>query len=318
MLSKKILIFFFLYVFFFFICFIKYKNFDSVFKIIKCGDENSKSFVTVVGTYYKFPSKHSSEHYVRWTDTFLSSVSSPLVIFTDQENYIQFKKIADRLHLNVTFFVTNTIWDVFEQIEKWRGVKYTENYLTKQQKLDPEKHIHNPNLYAVWNSKHYMIKLISEINPYKSDFFIYTDMGAWRNEVLKDWPDVKFVKQVSKLLNNKALYGQIENINVQNITGPRFDGIEGTFFAGSKKAIENIAEAFYVIHDSWLKRGEFVGKDQMIMNHLAYKQYPNLVKRLMSWDRRCKQFNDVWFFYQVFFSHSNQYFCHGDKLSLIK
>ena len=50
-------------------------------------------------------------------------------------------------------------------------------YKHEQFYIDPEKHIHNSNLYAVWNLKAFITYKILKQNPFNSTFFIYTDKG---------------------------------------------------------------------------------------------------------------------------------------------
>ena len=95
------------------------------------------------------------------------------------------------------------------ELEKFRNKSYLKIYKEKQLKLDLEKNKHSPELYAVWNLKTYLMKKVTQENPFKSKFFIYTDSGAWRNRKFNNWPDELIVKNVSKKLKNRILYGQI-------------------------------------------------------------------------------------------------------------
>ena len=54
-----------------------------------------------------------------------------------------------------------------------------------------------------------MLKKAIEANTYNSQFFIYTDAGAWREKVYPNWPDVDFVKQVSDEIKDLPLFGQV-------------------------------------------------------------------------------------------------------------
>ncbi|CAF0940665.1 unnamed protein product [Brachionus calyciflorus] len=286
--------------------------------IKKYGHRNAESNVTVVTMFHKFSkSKHSLSEYELWVSNFFSSVRCPIAIFIDRESFNFVNNLSHIHKLNITFFITNSVWDIIEMLEEKRDKKYIQNYKTIQNSLDPEKSIHNPSLYAAWNAKHFMCKFASDLNLFKSDFFIYTDIGAWRNSIYPNWPDVNFVNKVKLDLQDRILYGQINKKEMID-DNPRIDSIEGTFFAGSKKAIDQAHDAFYKIHDEWFDMNMFVGKDQTIMNVITFKRYSHLVKRLMSWSAVCKKYYDVWFFYQAFFASQDQFQCENDKLSLIK
>ena len=267
--------------------------------------------MTVVSLYFKLPSsKHSNSKYEKWATNFLQSVSAPLILLTDEISFEKFKII--RGNRPTTFYVVASIWALMKSLELERNNSYIQNYLNDQIKIDPEMSLHNPNLYAIWNLKPFIMKLFSKTNPYKSDFFIYTDTGAWReSRILTYWPDIEFVKKLHKEIGDKMLLGQI-----QPKTDDIFrDTIEGTFFAGSQEAIKIYYSNFYTIHDERLKGGSFIGKDQTIMNILAFQRYQQTVVRLQTWGVNCTQDYDAWFFYQLYFS--NEYACKSPRLSLI-
>ena len=47
--------------------------------------------------------------------------------------------------------------------------------------MDNEQGIgHNRDLYSVWNEKTNMMKIVSDLNPYSSSYFIWLDIGAMR------------------------------------------------------------------------------------------------------------------------------------------
>jgi hypothetical protein len=144
------------------------------------------------------------------------------------------------------------IWNLFfEECETERNQNYTFPYLKMQRKIDPERMIHSPNLYALWNLKSYIMQTIAEQNPFSSSFFIYTDAGAWRDFHrlnVTSWPDVAFINtSLAPALKDRILFGQISSIlfflkkfraHIDNI-------IQGTFFAGSSKAVANFYTKFF-------------------------------------------------------------------------
>ena len=81
--------------------------------------------------------------------------------------------------------------------------------MNKQWEIDPERKHHSPDLYAVWNLKHYFLERVSSLNTYKSKFYIYTDSGAWRENSFTNWPDQSFVQQVAEKIGDRILYGQV-------------------------------------------------------------------------------------------------------------
>jgi hypothetical protein len=190
-----------------------------------------------------------------------------------------------------------------------RNRSYVFDYQYRQTILDPEKSIHNANLYAIWNGKSFLMHHAASVNKYHSSFFIYTDIGAFREVVFDDWPDVQFCVELEKYLNDRILLGQIFNQLADPYT-TYTQYIQGGFFAGSRRAVLEFEHNFYELHDFLIDHGFFIGKDQQIMNIMSIdKLYRSRIARLKSPDsfvKKCLMNGDRWFFYQNFFAQSNQ------------
>jgi hypothetical protein len=79
--------------------------------------------------------------------------------------------------------------------------------------------------------------------------------------------------------------------------------MEGTFFFGSGQAVRDFYDHFWEIHDNRFNRDLFVGKDQDLMERIAFQYFNTSVVRLQTWNFP----TDCWFYYQVnfFFVNSN-------------
>ena len=195
-------------------------------------------------------------------------------------------------------------------------MSYVEPYRNEQHEKDPEGGIHNPNLYACWTLKSYILAKASEMNEYNSEFFLYTDAGAWREKVFTDWPQEEFVRNVSQRLNGRMLVGQISKKRDEKFSIFQ-NNIQGGFLAGSKKAVDMFQAVFYDLHDQWLLAGLFIGKEQILLNMLALVSHKENIVRLRAWNASDGCF-DVWFFYQYFFARDDEYKCSiKDRLSLL-
>lgn len=242
---------------------------------------------------------------------------APFIAYVDRNSSKKFIERCLKKNLTGTVFIYDSIWTLMQQLELARGRSYINSYLTKQTLLDPEKNRHSPELYAVWNLKTYLLYKSTLWNPYKSEFFLYTDSGAWRRKIFPNWPDQEFVTELAKKLDNRFLYGQVgwpqkfkrnKNANI----------IQGTFFAGSSKAVENIYDQYFRLHDEWLDKGLFIGKEQNLMNEVALSRATSLVARLKTHNLDCNNKTySIWFFYQFYFAHSNYFICNGEKLNYL-
>ena len=217
---------------------------------------SSASTTTVVSVYFAFrKSKHTHERYDGWVRNMLTSVRSPLVMFIDPQSLARYKDV--RTAALTTFIVYESVWDMLYELEAERNHSYVRNYQRAQHRLDREKKLHNPHLYAVWNLKAYMVSRVLDLNPYSSRFFIYTDAGSWRYGPIPGWPDATLVQRVSTSIGDRVLFGQISA--KPNLRKPWHDAIQGNFFAGNERAMRTFYTVFYAIHDRRLDRHMFIG-----------------------------------------------------------
>ena len=273
-------------------------------------------FTTVVSMYFKLSaSKHSISQYNSWIANMLKSIQAPLVMYTDSKSIEFLQANRNSSHYTTTYFIYDDIWGVMRELELRRNMSYLVPYQKEQHDKDAERRIHNPSLYACWNLKTYILAKASEMNEYNSEFFIYTDAGAWREKAFTDWPHEEFVRNVSQRLNDRMLVGQIMMKQDRFSIGQ--DNIEGGFLAGSNKAVAMFQRAFYDLHDQWLLAGLFIGKDQTLMNMLTFVTNKKSIVRLNAWSA-AEGCSDYWFFYQHFFARADEYSCPiKDRLSLL-
>jgi hypothetical protein len=281
------------------------------------GSGSDSGQTTVISHYFKINrGKHSDIEFQNWIRNFLMSVKSPLILFTDNKSIS--KDLLDlRKNLTTKLYIYSSHWEILKEIEQKRKKNYTLNYKHIQNTLDPEKEIHNPDLYLLWNIKSYITNKIAQENPFDSKIFIYTDSGAWRHDSLIDWPNELFIKKVSNIIQDKILLAQISDAD-KSIHIPLVDCIEGGFFMGSKIGISNFEKYFWEIHDQRLDQGLFIGKDQIMMNMFAFKSNKSyLVKKLKASGTNCLKQIDIWFFYQYYLASDNYFTCNPREKFII-
>ena len=299
---------------------------DEEYKISKLISKNSKlvfnkeeSYATVVSMYFPLnKSKHNLAEYEIWNRNALLSIECPLILFTTSEMKKEYLKL--RRH-NVIFYIYENHWELFKEVEKNRNMSYIDSYMNKQFDIDPDQKYHVKDLYVIWNSKAYIMDKMARLNPFNSSFFFYSDLGSWRWYVIPNWPDMNFVKIVNKHLKGRILFGQTAQVDNETAVEILGDFIEGTFYAGSPQSIISYAKLFYDVHDKRFKEGLFVGKDQTIMNYIAYKTEPKNYVRLRTLEMHvCNEnqtdknnYYDLWFFYQQYFSSTNFFKCNYEK-----
>jgi len=209
-----------------------------------------------------------------------------------------------------------------------------QNYYDQMHEKDREKHLHSPELYAVWNAKPYLLEQAVK-NMQKEgimyEYAFWSDAGSFRdNQQYGDWPDARRVEEIWR--TGSALTGTAKEdlIFYPMVLSPPpysrhwvesdgpidIDFSEGSFFGGRPKAIFWWSQTFYAYHDYYLfEKGLFVGKDQTVFNALFFlfserfitvwqfdPQAPNYVG-LLDWP--LGPCGSSWFYYQFFFASEN-------------
>ena len=274
----------------------------------------SRHDLTVVGIYFRLSkSKFSDNTYKQWFRNFFASCTeAPIMVFTDNQSIPFLVELAEKTPNPKRFFIAESVWSVLELRSAPFNASYKELYEQNQTHLDPERSRHSAELYAIWNVKPLLMSLASNnkyFNVFKSHYFLYTDMGAFRSHPYLAWPHYMFTLATLRRLHNRVLFGQV-NFAASNVFSSLSDYLQGGFFAGRHDALSFFADRFYELHDKLLSAGNFVGKDQMLFNIFANINHPNRTFKL--WvphlTAGCIAGLNRWFFYQIFFASSNQIF----------
>ena len=255
---------------------------------------NSQREVTVVTAYFPLAkAKHSQSNYLEWLENLFSFCQSPMIIFTSAE----FSPILHRLRRNgslPSFFIVD-----YSSPLQMPPIRSLVSTFVEQHSVDPERAHHSIELYAIWCAKSFMLNRSVELNPFRAKYFLYDDAGAFRssNYQFQAWPDELSLTDI--LRDDRFFLGMIAPLprrfyplNYTLAAGPIvFDLIEGTFMAGSIRAISWWTSTFYETIDDYRRRNFFIGKDQSVMNAIALSN-AHLLNMLLPFRTAC---GDVWF-----------------------
>ncbi|KAK8845679.1 hypothetical protein M9Y10_020597 [Tritrichomonas musculus] len=231
---------------------------------------------------------------------------------------------SNRLHLVDFNFTYNGIFEI-------PILQNLSNAYKKMHEIDKENDIHNPYLYAIWNSKIWFLREASLIYPdYK--FYFWIDSGCVRDPFF----DNKFNKYGSlcnSTIDNECNYltfpknNFVEDILDQSKYHPlemcmfmvdrhkfvkypkkksKFNILEGIFF-GTKEGVAKFYDAFWEVHNEWLRNNIFCGKDQDIYNFVIenyFKKIQFYIFPLYQVSHRCNK----WFAFLSAFSKENPFF----------
>jgi len=265
---------------------------------------NCKYSSSVVTAYFTFSkSKHNHAEYMRWFGNFFPYLSTPLFIFTERNMLDYFSSIRSQFRNLTTIILFESIWQI-------PVAKEFEAVFRSQWTIDPERRIHSPELYAIWNCKSWFLKTAAERNDFSSDFFFWVDAGSFRDrKVSRDWPDTQRVQAVFVNTSNRFLVSAINSAFWNDIQRKRinpnypfdkFDIIQGTFFGGTVSSVPLYHEHFLQLLRNFSLRNLFIGKDQNVMNSFVL-QYPQyfIILDSSNLDHSC---GNGWFYFQFFLS----------------
>jgi hypothetical protein len=247
---------------------------------------------TLVTAYYPIKSKFSNEKYMNWAATFLQ-IKAPIVLFTDRAMENIFRQMRGNLPIHIVTLP-------FHELETW---KLYESKWKEQHQMDPERHIHTPELYTIWAEKAFFVEKAISFNPFQTDFFFWCDIGAFRDPhvsqtILDTFPTTHYLDP------ERILFQSVGDVTpndwIQRVDGIRGEVIShawndirlvGGLWGGGINACLRWKNAYQQMLDAYFRVGRFAGKDQQVMLS-AYLDDPTLAKVV-----RCtKPYIDEWFF----------------------
>jgi hypothetical protein len=238
-----------------------------------------------VTAYWQGPSKHTQTEYTFWIRRFLSIFVGQLYFYTTPLTW--------EFLINETLLGSN-IHQRFNYTDAYQipCMSPLRSVYAAQWRIDPEKRIHQPRLYAVWNGKLCLLSEISLINPAATVFWI--DAGSCRE---KQYQRIKFPNpgRIISIVKPETKGSMIFTMwRYRRFRRPGFMRffrevyVIGGFFGGDQAALRKYSLGFWAIHDYFLKENYFIGKDQHIMStYLVYADeawvQPNYQARCNSW-----------------------------------
>lgn len=249
---------------------------------------------TIVSCFYIIKkSKFNLETYVYWMRNFLQ-INTNKVIFTNKYTFdILFNKINSQ----------NVLFKIYE-LENFRVNKILNHYdWLDQFNMDYEKAIHSIELYQIWNEKCEMIRLAILDNNFKSEIFLWCDIGAFRdNNIIskyKNWPN-------SKKFNNKLIFLLVNNFTQNEIDDEKIidfsrkNRIGGGIFGGTKKKFIDFIQQYYLMFEKFYNNTIFLGKDQSIMANVLIKSIEKINYNIIK-----SPSDNKWFYLQDFLNNDN-------------
>jgi hypothetical protein len=254
--------------------------------------------VTIVTAYFKLKkSKFTHGHYQNWMKNFMTSVTAPVIFFTTHDDEPNLRSLRGTLPASYVSYPD--LWDV-------PAASVYKDIFVSQHSIDPEQKIHSPELYAIWNLKAWFTAAAAAQNPYNSTYFMWVDVGSFRNRAFSSWPHIGSVEKAFLNCHNCVILSQIaaggasRQIDAKNKKPLVGDLMQGGFFAGTRESMLWWCVDFFDFLEDSARLGHFVGKDQTLINKLTIQNYWR-VRWIASYrSNGCGP--DVWFAFQHMFA----------------
>lgn len=250
---------------------------------------------TIVTAYFKLSlSKATHDIYVERMKNMLV-IDNPMIIFCE-EDCLELIQFLRKDKISKTHIITTTFTE-------FHSYKYIDTFL-KHYEMDREKHVgHNIFLYLIWSEKSHFLKKAIELDPFKTDYFLWVDIGCFRcpNIDFINWPNPIRIKQIPK---SKVLLLQVYPFKQEELQCkvkeklPSFqftNRIGGTIFGGGKEVLLKWHDLYYNMLEYFISINRFIGKDQSIMNSL-YLINRDLCELVPC--KNCGPNRDPWFYLQ--------------------
>ena len=155
---------------------------------------NSTRILLVSALFPLSKSKHSTKEYADWLKLFLGQLTTDIYMFTTPEFAETLAEIRGSLPITI-----DTSYSSPFQVPPLIGLEETYTKMNNWH-MDNEKWHHSPELYAVWNSKPYLlqtaVRKLADKKIYY-DYVFWNDGGGFRwNHIYENWPNPGRIEQV--------------------------------------------------------------------------------------------------------------------------
>jgi hypothetical protein len=249
-------------------------------------------YSTIVTGYFALDiSKASDTKYKEWMRNMLI-IDNFMIIFCDKYSHDFIKEMRINKQDKTLIIPTN--------IEDFYTYKYMYEYINNYN-IDHERNIgHTPLLYMIWNEKSHFLKRAIDLDPFKTNYFLWVDIGCFRieNTNYLNWPNPSRISEMDK---NKVLLlsvvpftdAELKCSSKKDLPLFQFTNRIGGTFGGGKEILLKWHDLYYEMVDYFISINRFIGKDQSIMNsvYLLNREMCDLI----NWKKGC---HDPWFYLQ--------------------
>lgn len=267
------------------------------------------SRVTIVSGFYKVESgkKHSVSDYNKWLATFLRSVDLPIVFYCAPSMRAFISELRGQKPITI---ISNfeTPFDMPPLAS--RGGR---EWAVAQHAIDPEKHVHVPDVYGVWTAKPWIVKQAAELNPYDSEYFFWVDAGGFRDpSITHSFSGLpaqldniyERVPEDTLILSATTVPFEAGTDYVKKATlggiMDRSDRLQGGWYGGKKSAVDWWDRETRKVTTVQAGLQRFSAKEQPIWTQAARLNWQKIYVQNMSQRKGTDCGPDMWFGFEYF------------------
>lgn len=237
--------------------------------------------ITLITAYFRINKNKYNTDYIEWMSNLLLNLDKNLIIFTSIDTYDLIKKLREN-YKTKTFIIITSIEDFYN----YKYIDYYKKDYARDHMNVKFPNLRIPELYMIWNEKLKFIEKSMDLNPYKTNYFTWIDIGYVRNKVYIEKYLKKGFPNVERLKEDKIYMLNIDyNFTEEDFKDPynqKFRYIDnkigGGFIIGNEKNLRKMIDEFYnVILIDYMKNDYFIGEDQTLYTSL-YLKNPEMIK----------------------------------------
>ncbi|KAK4052094.1 hypothetical protein OIV83_002388 [Microbotryomycetes sp. JL201] len=268
-----------------------------------------RSRVTIVSSFYRITSgkKHRVSEYHEWMTNFLRSVDLPIVFYCAPS----LKSYVKGLRGDKPITIIDDYETPFDMppLEDLGG----RDWAVAQNRIDPEKHIHVPDVYGIWTAKPWIVKNASDLDPYNSEYFFWVDAGGFRESgVSHDFKGLSNAldKLYSDLPDDTIVLAsttQPFDVGLEYVQGAtrgghmdRSDRLQGGWYGGKKQGVEWWFRETMKVTVFQAAMQRFAAKEQPVWTQAARLNWQRIYVQNMALRSGPDCGTDMWFAFEQF------------------
>lgn len=246
---------------------------------------------TIVSMFYNIREKEhlksqlnrSVDSYLKYADDYILKLPYNLIVFTDSDeiaNYIREKK-NEKLHIfNIPF----------EDTYYYKHLNTLIDLESKYTIINSNKEHETPMYILLNNNKFYFMEKAIELNPFKSEHFIWMDFGI--NHVAKNPEKInEWIRLIPDKIKQLCINPYIENIEHKTMFKYIYHHMAGGLFSGSKENLLKYCKLFkekteQIYSEEWFQLDEavmtMVQRDNPDLFDLYYGDYQGIISNYIS------------------------------------